>query len=167
VRRCSELRDDEVKRLLELCLGSFELLVESFAERTGDVVSLAQAHNILGVLANSLGDHPGARRHLDRSLALAEVLPDPSARVAALNNLALVDRAAGDLDAALRHAGAALDLCVTQGDRHREAALHSNLADLLHATGRAEEAMAHLKLAAAIFGEVGRLEPEIWKLVEW
>ena len=137
------------------------------AERTGDVVSLAQAHNILGVLANSLGDHPGARRHLDRSLALAEVLPDPSARVAALNNLALVDRAAGDLDAALRHAGAALDLCVTQGDRHREAALHSNLADLLHATGRAEEAMAHLKLAAAIFGEVGRLEPEIWKLVEW
>ncbi|HZD02586.1 MAG TPA: AAA family ATPase [Actinomycetes bacterium] len=137
------------------------------AERTGDTLSLAQAHNILGVLANSLGDRANARRHLDQSLALAETLPDPSARVAALNNLALVDGAAGDLDTALRHARTALDLCVAQGDRHREAALHSNLADLLHAAGRAEEAMDHLKRAAAIFGEVGRLEPEIWKLVEW
>ena len=137
------------------------------AERTGDTLSLAQAHNILGVLANGLGDQAGARRHLEQSLALAETLPDPSARVAALNNLALVHRAAGDLDTALRHAETALQLCVAQGDRHREAALHSNLADLLHAAGRAEEAMEHLKQAAAIFGEVGRLEPEIWKLVEW
>jgi DNA-binding SARP family transcriptional activator len=137
------------------------------AERSGDTLSLAQAHNILGVLANSLGDQASARRHLQQSLTLAETLPDPSARVAALNNLALVHRATGDLDAALRHAETALELCVAQGDRHREAALHSNLADLLHAAGRADEAMEHLKRAAAIFGEVGRLEPEIWKLVEW
>jgi DNA-binding SARP family transcriptional activator len=152
----------QTRRARDLARQALEL-----AERTADTPSLAQAHNILGVLANSLGDQASARRHLDQSLRLAETLPDPSARVAALNNLALVHGAAGDLDTALRHAETALALCIAQGDRHREAALHSNLADLLHAAGRAEEAMDHLKRAAAIFGEVGRLEPEIWKLVEW
>jgi DNA-binding SARP family transcriptional activator len=150
------------ERALQLARQALDL-----AERSGDTLSLAQAHNILGVLANNLGDHATARRHLDQSLALAETLPDPTARVAALNNLALVHGAAGDLDTALRHAQTALDLCIARGDRHREAALHSNLADLLHAAGRAEEAIDHLKRAAAIFGEVGRMEPEIWKLVEW
>ena len=51
-----------------------------------------------------------------------------------------------------------------------EAVLENTLADLLHDAGR-RESMAHLKLAVAIFAEVGGhpgdLEPEIWKLVEW
>ena len=37
-------------------------------------------------------------------------------------------------------------------------------------TGRADEAMDHLKQAVAIFAEVGepgRLQPEIWRLVDW
>jgi hypothetical protein len=36
--------------------------------------------------------------------------------------------------------------------------------------GRGEAAMEHLKQAVTIFTEVGapaRLQPEIWKLVEW
>ena len=57
------------------------------------------------------------------------------------------------------------------GDRHREAALHNNLADLHHAAGRSDDSMAHLKLAVAIFSEVGADEatrlPEVWKLVSW
>jgi hypothetical protein len=59
---------------------------------------------------------------------------------------------------------------VTLGDRHREAALHNNLADLLHTAGREDESMAHLKRAVEIFAEIGerdKLQPEIWKLVEW
>ena len=59
---------------------------------------------------------------------------------------------------------------MTQGDRHREAALRNNLADLLRATDRPEESMEELKLAVALFaeiGEEGRLEPEIWKLTDW
>jgi tetratricopeptide (TPR) repeat protein len=142
----------------------------TLAEAAGDTRALAQAHNILGVLASGLGDRTAARRHLERSLALAEVLPDPGARVAALNNLALAVGAGGDLDDAVELAGRALRLCAAQGDRHREAALHNNLADLLHAAGRHDAAMDHLKRAVAIFAEVGepgRLDPEVWKLVEW
>jgi hypothetical protein len=69
---------------------------------------------------------------------------------------------------------------VIQGDRHREAALHNNLADLLHMQGKLEAAMDHLKMAVAIFAEIGTSTstnpdglrtdgylPEIWKLSEW
>ena len=140
------------------------------AARPVDVEALAETHNMLGVLAARAGDQAGALGHLERSLALAGGLTDQSARVAALNNLALARRAAGDLDKARQLTEAALAVCVAQGDRHREAALRNNLADVLHGLGRAEEAMAELKQAVAIFAEVGeqgRLEPEIWKLVEW
>jgi DNA-binding SARP family transcriptional activator len=136
----------------------------------GDERALAQAHNVLGVLASSNGDLGGALHHLQRSLALAEALEDPAARVAALNSLALAHANGGELEQALENAEAALALCVALGDRHREAALHNNLADLLHAAGRQEESMAHLKRAVEIFAEVGErgeLQPEIWKLVEW
>jgi len=140
------------------------------AEAAEDPASLAQGHNLLGVLATRAGDDERARDHLERSLALAATLPDPGVRVAALNNLALAHRAAGRLDEAFALTETALDLCTAQGDRHRQAALHNNLADLLHAAGRSEEAMKHLKQAVTIFAEVGepgRLEPAIWQLVEW
>ena len=136
----------------------------------GDEQALAQVHNVLGVLASGSGDLDGARRHLERSLALAEALGDPAARVAALNNLALACANGGELGQALQSAETALALCVALGDRHREAALHNNLADLLYAAGRQEESMTHLKRAVEIFAEVGEkgeLQPEIWKLVEW
>ncbi|HEV8651852.1 MAG TPA: AAA family ATPase [Actinomycetes bacterium] len=142
----------------------------AIAEQAGETLALAQAHNLLGMLAAGRGEAAAAREHLERSLALAETLPDPSARVAALNNLALARGAAGEHAEALRLAGTALGLCAAQGDRHREAALHNNLADLLHAHGDHDAAMTHLKQAVAIFAEVGepgRLQPEIWKLVEW
>jgi DNA-binding SARP family transcriptional activator/Tfp pilus assembly protein PilF len=138
------------------------------AEAAGDERALAQAHNVLGVLAS--GDLDTARHHLEQSLALAEALGDPAARIAALNNLALAYANGGELDQALKSAEAALAACVALGDRHREAALHNNLADLLHAAGRQEESMTHLKQAVEIFAEVGEegeLQPEIWKLVEW
>ena len=92
---------------------------------------------------------PDDRGHLERSLALAEGLPDPSVTVAALNNLALACARAGDPERALELTRRALVLCTRQGDRHREAALHNNLADLLHRAGRSDDAMAHLKQAAA------------------
>ena len=151
-----DLASERARRALEL------------AEAAGDERALAQAHNVLGVLAS--GDLDGARHHLEQSLALAEALGDPAARIAALNNLALAYANGGELDQALKSAEAALAACVALGDRHREAALHNNLADLLHAAGRREESMAHLKRAVEIFAEVGEegeLQPGIWKLVEW
>ena len=123
------------------------------------------------MLASSRDDAGEARRHLQTSIALADALPDPAARVAALNNLALVERTAGNLDGALGLTEQALDLCASQGDRHREAALHNNLADILHAAGREQEAMEHLKLAVSVLAEIGgspdETPPGIWTLVEW
>ena len=140
------------------------------AEGTGDTRSLAQAHNMLGILAGRSGDQNAALSHLQESLDLAEALGDSDAKVAALNNLALAREHGGDSGEALRLAETALALCVASGDRHREAALHNNLADLLHAAGREQESMAHLKRAVELFAEIGErdeLQPEIWKLVEW
>jgi predicted ATPase/DNA-binding SARP family transcriptional activator len=140
------------------------------AEGTGDERSLAQAHNMLGILAGRSGDQEAALWHLEESLNLAETLGDSDAKVAALNNLALAREHGGESGEALRLTETALALCVASGDRHREAALHNNLADLLHAAGREQKSMAHLKRAVELFAEIGErdeLQPEIWKLVEW
>jgi DNA-binding SARP family transcriptional activator len=161
-------RTAAASRALELAQQALAL-----AEAGGDQRALAQAHNILGMLASSRGDLDGAWLHLEQSLSLAESLGDPGASAAALNNLAQAHRRGGRLPEALALTERALALCASQGDRHREAALHNNLADLLHETGQREAAMAHLKQAVALFAEVGadaqagRWQPEIWKLTEW
>jgi len=125
----------------------------------------------LGILARSRDELPAARHHLERSLALAETMADPNARLAALNNLALAYGAGGDIEKAIELLQTALKLGAAQGDRHRQGALHNNLADLLHASGRHEAAMDHLKQAVAILADVGvdagAWQPEIWKLTEW
>src|SRR5262249_9060412 len=123
------------------------------------------------MLASDPSRREEALHHLERSLAYAERLNDPSARVAALNNLAFVHAARGDTVQARALTEAALVLCAAQGDRHREAALHNNLADLLHAEGDHDAAMAQLKEAVRIYAEIGveagAVQPEIWKLSDW
>jgi DNA-binding SARP family transcriptional activator len=143
----------------------------TLAESAGDPRALAQAHNMLGVLARNSGKLPSARAELEASLELARKLRDEPAQAAALNNLALVERDSGELARALELTESALRLCADYGDRHRQAALENNLADLHHALGDEDAAMTHLKRAVAIFSEVGADEatrlPEIWKLVSW
>ena len=137
------------------------------AEGAEDLLALAQAHNILGMVA---GSGAGAVQELEQSLRYADEAGDPSARVAALNNLALAQRAAGDATNSRLLTEQALELCAAQGDRHREAALRNNLADLLHSLGAHEAAMEELKRAVALFaeiGEPGELQPAIWRLVDW
>ncbi|HEX7735724.1 MAG TPA: AAA family ATPase [Ktedonobacteraceae bacterium] len=141
------------------------------AEHANNTRALAQAHNMLGILANSRQEMETAHFHLKRSLELAENLRDAGIRAAALNNLALAYKASGDIVQAITLSETALALCSSQGDRHREAALHSNLADLFHDAGQMDDAMRHLKLAARIYTDIdveaGDMRPEIWKLVEW
>jgi tetratricopeptide (TPR) repeat protein len=141
------------------------------AEESGDVQGLAQAYSMLRILDNSFGRRESAHEKLSRSLNLAEALPDPGARVAALHNLAFVHWHDGDIEEASRLSAEALALCASQGDRHREAALHNTMADLLHASGSSEEAMDHLKRAVTIYAEIGveagAVRPEVWKLTEW
>jgi tetratricopeptide (TPR) repeat protein len=155
----------QAERAVELARQAYDLAVSA-----DDLHALAQAENLLGLLASSTDRTAEAIVHLESSLALAERVDDPSARIAALNNLALAHRARGETDAAVALTREALDRCAVLGDRHREAALHNNLADLLHAAGAPEEAMQHLKSAVATFAEIGAddgPQPEIWKLVRW
>ncbi len=133
--------------------------------------ALAEAHNLLGVLASDQREYATSIDHLQQSLELAVRADDSHARAAALTNLALALGRAGDAKRALRLAEEALALCAVQGDRHHQAALHNNIADLLHSTGRSDEAIPHLKQAVAILAEIGvesgAVQPEIWKLAEW
>jgi len=140
------------------------------ARKAADPAAIAQARNVLGMLAASAGDAGAAEEHLRGSLAEARQLGDPGAAAAALNNLARLLADTGRADEALGCATEALELGSELGDQHRVAALHTNLADLLHASGQQEEAMKHLKEAARRFAALdagGPPRPEIWTLVEW
>jgi predicted ATPase len=156
----------QLERALELAWQAMSL-----AEQDGDKGTLAQVHNMLGVLARSQEDLDRACEHLEHSLKLAEDLGDQGAQAAALNNMALVSSRDGNFELAIRLSERALELSASRGDRHREAALHNNLADLHHAAGEPQLAMDHLKKAVAIYAEIGiqagAWQPEIWKLTEW
>ncbi len=141
------------------------------AQQANAARALAQAHNILGILARTRAQWNTARKHLEASRALAEKRNDVGAHAAALNNLALVYHATRDDARALELAQRALELVTRAGDRHRQAAMHNHLADLYHALGRDADSMKQLKCAVAIYaeigGEAGAWQPEIWKLEEW
>ena len=157
---------DQQERALELAERALSL-----AEQAGDKRTLAQVHNMLGVLARSQAEFEKACEHLEHSLKLAEDLGDRGAQAAALNNMALVSSRDGNFELAIRLSERALEMSASRGDRHREAALHNNLADLHHAAGETQVAMEHLKKAVAIYAEIGiqagAWQPEIWKLTEW
>jgi tetratricopeptide (TPR) repeat protein len=141
------------------------------AESGDDPLALAQAHNLLGILARAQQDYKQALGHLEQSLSYICQLDDPQGKIAALNNLALAQADLDDRRAALETVVQAIDESLQLGDRHLEAALRSNYADILRADGNTEEAIQQLKMAAIIFAEIGQRvedwEPEIWKLVEW
>lgn len=136
----------------------------------GVVAARARPHQILGLVALARGDLDQARSNLQRALDESAGLDLP-VTVASRHALAQVASRSGDLVGATELAEAALAEGRRLGDRHVEAALENTLADILHAAGRDDDSMIHLKIAVALFAEVGGrpgdLEPEIWKLVEW
>jgi predicted ATPase len=141
------------------------------AEAAADPLALAQAHNVLGILARSRGDAEQSIQHAQESLALTRRQGQIDAQISALNNLALAYLSAHQPAPGIKLLEEALALCLRLGDRHREAALRNNLADLLHRAGRHEAAMTQLKQAVTIFAQIGREagpeNAEIWKLTEW
>jgi predicted ATPase/DNA-binding SARP family transcriptional activator len=131
----------------------------------------ARAYDILSLVARQQADLPAALAQAQRSLDAARRLNDPAAEMAACNSLALAHAAAGANEEAIALLQTALELSLRLGDRHREAALRNNLADLYHTCGEIDAAMHQLKLAVAIFAEVGaEAGPDnagIWMLSEW
>jgi tetratricopeptide (TPR) repeat protein len=159
-------RQGEIKQAKSFAQESLTL-----AEAEKDLKALAQAQNLLGILARSDGQVDQALQHLEQSLFFAEQLDNPEGEIAALNNLALAQADLDEYSAALKTISLAIEKTVLLGDRHLEAALRSNFADILRAAGDSEAAFEQLKAAAAIFAEIDQSaenwEPEIWKLVEW
>ncbi len=143
----------------------------TLAEKTQDTLALAQAHNLLGILARADQQSELATQHLIESLELIKNLDNPAVQIAALNNLALAQTDQDEYQLAIENIIRALDICIILGDRHLEAAIRSNYADLLRASGEVETAMVQLKEALSIFSDIGQKaedwEPEIWKFVEW
>lgn len=139
------------------------------AESAADQAALAQADNVLGVLAAAEGDRHAALAHLTRAVDRGRALDDLDLLIAALNNLSRMLQETGAEAAALESAREALTLAEHQGDRHRLAALHSHLADLLHAAGRGDEALAELRTSAVAFADIhgSASRPEVWTLTEW
>jgi DNA-binding SARP family transcriptional activator/tetratricopeptide (TPR) repeat protein len=135
------------------------------ASDSGDPEALARAHNLAGLVAEDPADRIG---HLEKALDRAA---ESSVQAAVLNNLALALAATGDLEGAVARGRRALELAEVARDRHRMAAIHDNLADFLHQAGDEAAAMEELKLAAALFADVGvnpgELEPEVWLLKQW
>lgn len=134
-----------------------------------DRAALAQAMNVLGVLAQADRRWELAADRLGRAAELAREIGDRDLEIAALNNRSHTSAAAGDGAAAARYARDALERAEQQGDLHRLAALHSHMADLLHAEGLEEEAIGELRSSASAFAEVqgATLRPEVWTLTEW
>lgn len=141
------------------------------AESAGEPRALAQANNLLGILARKRGEYHVSRLHLEESLALGQRMKDNEAQAAALNNLALLESDLSHFDTAIDYTKKALEICQRLGDRHRIAALHNNLADFYQHNGQPERAIQHLTQAILIFTEIGgdaeKMQPEIWKLTEW
>lgn len=141
------------------------------AAAANDPHTLAECHNLMGLLSRHRGVLDEAAHHIQSSLDLATGAGDLGIRVAALNNLALLRVATGQREDALELLDAALGICRRLGDRHEEAALLTNMADVLQASGRTDAALARLKEAVPILAEVGAasgsLQPEIWKLTDW
>ena len=162
-----------VKHFLRLLLRATGLARRALelASAGADPRALAQAHNILGILARSRQETAGSRQHLEQSLAIAQGLGDLGAQAAALNNLALVCSDSHDVAEAIRLAERALALCRQHGDLHRTAALYSNLADLYHAAGQSDRSMEYFTQSAVLLAQIGAeaatQRPEIWKLTEW
>lgn len=143
----------------------------TLAQSSGDMLALAQAHNVLGMFERAQGNAHVALEHLQESLAAAQSSSNPLAQAAALNNLSLALMDLNRLDEAETFNWQAMQISVQVGDRHREAALLNNLADIHHAAGREAQSLEALKRAVLIFAEIGvdgtEMKPEIWKLTAW
>ena len=141
------------------------------AQKEEDPAALSQALNMLGILAHSRGELKPAEVFFERSMEAAGSLENPALRCATLHNLARLEQERGRVAEAIALARQSLEYCVILGDRHHQAALLNTLADLYHAVRNETEAMVYLKQAVALFAEigeeVGRDQPEIWKMTEW
>ncbi|MFI7632792.1 tetratricopeptide repeat protein [Nonomuraea sp. NPDC049400] len=139
-------------RLRHSLAGTAELhtLAASAAERAGEHLEAAVAHNNLGATLEYLGRYPEALAEHRRALEIYQRLADPAGTGAALRSIGTVSWLLGRYGAALTELREALDILEDAGDDDAVGQTLNLLGIVLRNLGRMEEAVAHYERALAI-----------------
>ncbi|MBV9935620.1 MAG: AAA family ATPase [Actinobacteria bacterium] len=106
-----------------------------------DVITLAHAYAVLGVVAAATGD-PAGPEHYERALGLYRAAGDPMGVGNVLNNLGMQAYFAGDMQEASRLYGESRDALAAAGALVASAITANNLGEILSDQGRLDEAEA-------------------------
>jgi predicted ATPase/DNA-binding SARP family transcriptional activator len=117
-------------------------------------VSLA-CHTVLGLIAKDEKDYPRARRHLERSGAIARGLDRERDEMVAKMNLGSVAFDTGDHSEGIRLWSEVLAYHRAQGNLEGQGLALLNLGLAAYRLGRTNEARAHFMEAETLFDEIG------------
>jgi class 3 adenylate cyclase len=131
-----------------------DLAMLAYCRQAGDRRSEAVALINAGVGYLRFGAHPQARRHLEESLHLNQMLGNRVVQGGSLAGLSELSLREGDASAALTHARAALDILIAADSRFYQI-------DALHNQGNAELALGHWMAAQEAFERVEALAREL------
>jgi predicted ATPase/transcriptional regulator with XRE-family HTH domain len=140
----------DLPRCQQLCEAG-----RTLAQAVGDQQQQTLAHNILGTLARTRGDHATARRLYEESLALARTAGDPWLTALALGNLGIMTFHQDDPRAAAGALDESLSLFRTVGDTWYIATLLHIQGRVARLNGDVPQAAAHLRESLALFRTLG------------
>jgi predicted ATPase/DNA-binding SARP family transcriptional activator len=106
-----------------------------------------------GALARTVGDIPGARRHIADGIAIADAVGDRSALLQLQISLGAITWLGGDPTGAATILAQALDTAGVLGDRRAQGNLSYNLAVLARNAGELDEALARIDTAATAWSD--------------
>ncbi|HEV8381736.1 MAG TPA: CHAT domain-containing protein, partial [Gemmatimonadales bacterium] len=130
-------------------------------QRTGDLRGLAADQNNLGLIAEQLGDIPGARRAYEAALAANRAAGRPAPAATNLENLGNVASSTGDYATASQLYREALSIYRELGDQLDAASVLHNLGLLSLQRGDYPNAVTTLLEAASIYRRLGPPAEEI------
>ncbi len=137
----------------ELCRRSYTL-----ADDSGDRLQAGEALNALGAFDLEAGEMLGARRHLQRALALAGKSDDLRGRVE--QNLGVIASIQRDDETALAHYGRALPAFEATGNTRDSALVWHNMALIARERGETDLAVSRLTTGAELAKSLGDIHLE-------
>jgi tetratricopeptide (TPR) repeat protein len=132
------------------------------AVEAGDLRHEGIAHRLIGTLAETTGDLPTARGHLDRSVEIFRKLGDAVELADSVRERGLIEVFGGSLSDADRYLTEADDLYAARGDRRGRAWVRQHQAWVAFLSGDPELAEERLAVAAAEFEELEDQDGAAW-----
>ena len=127
----------------------------ALCQEIGDSYGEAEVLDNLGQIHWRTGQYEQATSYRQQALALYREIGIPVGETEALNGLGETLRACDRPAEALRRHAAALELAIGMGDRYEQARAHRGLAGCHHVTGEPATAERQLRLALAIYADLG------------